>query len=101
LLVLTVRFSNRHSLSRILHGHAAALLVWYAVLMHESPLAVDQQCLEIIVWITSFVARRSVADFEVHDLLGRFVDQAVTVACARLEARTHSWRELSSTFVGV
>ena len=30
--------------------------------MHKFPLPVDQQCLEIIVWITSFVAGRSVAD---------------------------------------
>jgi hypothetical protein len=80
-------------LNRTLRGYLPIELVGYAVLMHESPLAVDQQCLEIIVWVASFVSRRSVADFEVHE--------AVTVACARLEARTHSWRELSSTFVGM
>ncbi|HVH91349.1 MAG TPA: cupin [Candidatus Acidoferrum sp.] len=37
----------------------------------------------------------------VYILQGRPTLQALTVVCARLEARTHSWRELSSTFVGV
>ena len=69
--------------------------------MNKGPRAVHQHGLEIVVWIAAFVTRRPVADFEVHDLLAGFVDQAVRVACARLEACALAGRELLPSLVGV
>jgi hypothetical protein len=72
-----------------------------AVFVNELPLAFYEQGLEVVIGIASFVARRSVADFEIHHLFSCFVDQAMSVACASLETCAHSWRELGSTFVSV
>lgn len=69
--------------------------------MDERPLAFREQGLEVVLGIAAFVSRCSVADFEVHDLPGSFVYQAVTVARAGLEACAHSRRELGPTLVGV
>jgi hypothetical protein len=50
-----------------------------AVFVHELPLAAYEQGLEVVIGITSFVPRRSIADFEIHDFFGGFVNQAVSV----------------------
>ena len=72
-----------------------------SVLVNKRPRAVRQHSLEIVVGIAAFVTRRPVADFEVHDLLGRLVDEAVCVARASLETGAHAWRELVPPFISV
>jgi hypothetical protein len=80
---------------------ADASLIRRAILVDKLPLAFHEQGLEVVIGIASFVARRSVADFEVHDFFGGFVYQAVSVSRARLETCAHAWTELDSTFVSV
>ena len=80
---------------------AAPSLIRLAVFVNKFPLAFYEQGLEVVIGIASFVSQRSVANFEIHDFLSCFVDQAMSVACASLEACAHSWGELSSPFVGV
>jgi hypothetical protein len=69
--------------------------------MDELPLPLNEQGFEVVIGIASFVSRCSVADFEVHNVLGGFIDQAVSIAGVRLETCAHSRRELGSAFVGV
>ena len=85
------------ALSRV----ALSLLIGGSIFAGEFPFAIYKYSLEIIIWITTFVPRRSVADFEVHDFFGSFIYQAMSVACASLEACTHSRAELAAAFVGV
>lgn len=78
-----------------------ALNIGRSVFAGEFPFAIHQYGLEIIIWIATFVPGRSVAHFEVHDFFGSFIYQAMSVACASLEACTHARAELAVAFVGV
>ena len=78
-----------------------ALLIGCSVFAGESPFAIYEDSLEIIIWITTLVPRRSVADLKVNDFLASFIYQAMSVACAGLEPCTHSRAELAVAFVGV
>lgn len=53
-----------------------------SVFVRESPLAVYERRLKIVVGIAALVARRAVADLQVDDILRRFVDQVMGVARA-------------------
>src|SRR6185369_10413138 len=86
---------------RRLGGDGRKPLVRPAILAHKLPRSVDHQGLQVIVRVAAFVARRSVSDFKVDNLVPGFVDQVVAVAGSRLEARTHARREPRSTFVSV
>src|SRR6185503_18829067 len=57
-----------------------------AVFVHELPLAADHQRLQVVIRIAALVTGRSVSHFQVNDVLPGFVDEAVAVAGARLEA---------------
>src|SRR5947208_572396 len=67
--------------------------VWRAILVHELPLPIHHQCLEVIIRVAAFIARRSVSHLQVDDLFLGFVDQSVAVASARLEPSTHARRQ--------
>ena len=82
-------------------GLARTSHIRLTVFVNELPLAFYEQCYEVVIRITSFVSRRSVADFEINNFFCCFVQQTVSVTGTRLEARAHSRRELSSAFVGV
>jgi len=69
--------------------------------VHELPLPVDPQRLQVIVRVAAYIARRSVSHFKVDNLFPGFVDQPVAVARTRPEPGTHARRELGSTFVSV
>ncbi len=68
--------------------------------MPKSPLAIDEVGFEIVVRIGSFIARRSITDFEINDVLLRSVRQLMRVTRASFEASTHSWRQLRFPLVG-
>lgn len=98
------KLAGRRPLDGGVGGHSMTgrcLHIGRSVLMDELPLAFHKQGLEVVIWITPFVAVCSVADFEVHDFFGGFVYQAVSVSRTRLETRAHPWRKLGSPFVRV
>jgi hypothetical protein len=82
-------------------GVAPGLLIRSAILAGEFPFPLNKYSLEIIIWVDTLVAWRSVADFNVHHLFGRFIYQAMSVTRAGLEARTHPRAELAETFIRV
>jgi hypothetical protein len=63
--------------------------------MNEFPLPVDKQGFEIVVWVASFVAWRSIADLKVNNLLRGFVHEAMAIARSGFEACAHAWRQAS------
>src|SRR5690606_10726670 len=77
------------------------LLIGGAIPSGELPFSLYEHSLEIVVRIVGFIPRRSVANFQVHDLFGSFIDQAMSIACASLEAGAHAGAELAVAFVGV
>jgi hypothetical protein len=69
--------------------------------MHDPPLSFDEYRFKVVIRIAAFFSWSSVANFKVQDILGSFIDQAVTVACAHLKTRAHSRKKIRSTFIGV
>ena len=69
--------------------------------MNERPCPLDEQGSKVVIRIASLVSGCPVADFEVHNLLIGFIDQTVSIACARLETGAHSGSELGSPFICV
>ena len=80
---------------------AFALFIGRSVFAGEFPFAIYEYRLQVIIRIATFIPRRSVADFEIHDFVSSFIYQTMSVASARLEASTHSGAELAVTFVGM
>src|SRR5690349_9453319 len=89
----TARSTSRHDRWRSSVGRA--------VLVLEAPPAFDEARDEVVVGIAAFVARRSIADFEVYDLLVAVVHEAVGIAGAGLEPGTHARGERGAALVGV
>src|SRR5271166_3367308 len=77
-----------------------ANLVERPVLVDEAPLAVDGYGREIIVGIDHAVIGRPVADFEIDDVLIRFVNEVMRVAASPLEAGAHAGTERCAAGVG-
>lgn len=47
--------------------------VWRTVLVMEIPFSLEKRCLEIVVWVSSLIAQRSISDFEIDNFIGSFV----------------------------
>jgi hypothetical protein len=63
--------------------------------MNELPLSVDKQGFEIVVWVTSFVSWRSIADLKVNNFFRRFVQETMPISRAGFETCAHAWRQAS------
>src|SRR5437773_9183265 len=72
-----------------------------AVFVNKPPRPLNEQGFKIVIGIASLVSGCPVANFEVDNLLSGFIDQAVSVTCARLETGAHSGTELGSPFICV
>jgi hypothetical protein len=54
--------------------------------VRELPAAIEHCCSKVIIRIATFVSSGSIADLEIHDFFRRFIDEAVRIAGACLEA---------------
>src|SRR3569832_1749377 len=89
---LRIRFSHRPIETagpggRIIYAFTS---VRRAVLVRELPCAVLQHGLNIVVGIASLIARRPVANFEIHDRLGSLVQLLMLIPRFDPKAGTHA-----------
>ena len=69
--------------------------------MLKSPLAIQQHGFEVVIGVNPFIPKASVPHLQVDNGFRCFVDQPVSVARARLEARTHARRQAGEALIGV
>lgn len=67
--------------------------------MNEFPSSFSELRLEVVIGIVSLVFGSTVADFEIHYVLGSFIDQAMPIPGTGLEAGAHARDEPSLTLV--